>query len=59
MFEERLRAEIVPGIPELLGKVDLIVEEPDELVVIDWKTSRARYSPDQVQDSLEQLPRPR
>jgi putative RecB family exonuclease len=53
--EESLRGQIVPGLPDLLGRVDLIVEEPDELVISDWKTSRARYSPGQVEDSTEQL----
>src|SRR5687767_6509006 len=42
--EESLRGEIIPGLPDLLGRVDLIVEEPEELVISDWKTSRARYS---------------
>jgi hypothetical protein len=33
----------------------LILETADELVVSDWKTSRARHSQDQVEDSAEQL----
>ena len=37
--EESLRGEIVPGLPDLLGRVDLIVEEPDELVI--WIGRRA------------------
>jgi putative RecB family exonuclease len=53
--EETLRGSIFPGLPDLLGRVDLIVETPNELVVSDWKTSRARYSQDQVEDSSEQL----
>ena len=53
--EESLRGPVIPGLPDLLGRVDLIVEEPDELVILDWKTSRARYSPDQVEESTEQL----
>jgi CRISPR/Cas system-associated exonuclease Cas4 (RecB family) len=39
----------------LLGRVDLIVEKPAELVVVDWKTSRARWSVEQVDDAAEQL----
>jgi RecB family exonuclease len=53
--EETLRGDVIPGLPDLLGRVDLIVEEPNELLISDWKTSRARYSPDQVEDSSEQL----
>ena len=33
----------------------MIVEEREKLVISDWKTSRARYSPDRVEDSTEQL----
>ena len=53
--EESLRGEIIPGLPDLLGKVDLIVETPSELQITDWKTSRAKYSTDQVEESGAQL----
>ena len=53
--EETLQGELLPGLPPLLGRVDLIVETPDELVVSDWKTSRSRWSEEQVDDSAEQL----
>ncbi len=53
--EETLRGSIIPGLPDVLGRVDLILETPDDLVITDWKTSRARYSQDQVEDSIEQL----
>jgi putative RecB family exonuclease len=53
--EEEVRGEIVPGIPELLARLDLITETPEELVISDWKTSRSRWSRDQVEDSAEQL----
>jgi RecB family exonuclease len=53
--EETLRGPVISGLPDLLGRVDLIVEEPEELVISDWKTARARYSQDQAEDSAEQL----
>jgi RecB family exonuclease len=53
--EETLRGNLIPGLPDLLGRVDLIVEEAEELLIADWKTSRARYSADQIEDSTEQL----
>jgi putative RecB family exonuclease len=53
--EETLRGEVIPGLPELLGRVDLILETPDELVIRDWKTSRSRYTQDQVDESAAQL----
>jgi len=53
--EEELRGSVIPGIPDLLGRVDLIIVTTDALVVSDWKTSRARWSRDQAEDSAEQL----
>lgn len=53
--EETLRGRIIPGLPDVLGRVDLVVETAEELVISDWKTSRSRYSQDQVEDSAEQL----
>lgn len=54
-IEETLRGEVIPGLPDVLGRVDLIWETKDELVVTDWKTSRAKYSQDQVDESASQL----
>jgi CRISPR/Cas system-associated exonuclease Cas4 (RecB family) len=53
--EETLRGEFIPGMPDLLGRVDLIVEAEDALVIADWKTSRSRWSAAQVEDATEQL----
>jgi len=53
--EETLRGPVIPGLPDLLGRVDLIVEEPHALVIHDWKTSRSRWNSDQVEDAAEQL----
>jgi len=53
--EESLQGELLPGLPPLFGRVDLIVETPAELVISDWKTSRSRWSPEQVEDASEQL----
>ncbi|HND55289.1 MAG TPA: PD-(D/E)XK nuclease family protein, partial [Pirellulaceae bacterium] len=41
--EETLRGPIVAGIPDVLGRVDLLVESADELVLTDLKTSRSRW----------------
>jgi putative RecB family exonuclease len=53
--EEQLRGIIVPGLPELLARIDLIVETDAELVILDWKTSRSRWTVEQVHESAEQL----
>lgn len=54
-IEDELRGPIIPGLPDFLGRVDLIVETPSELLVKDWKTSRSRWSAEQVEESTEQL----
>jgi CRISPR/Cas system-associated exonuclease Cas4 (RecB family) len=53
--EQPLRGPVVPGVPDLLGRVDLMIEKPAELVVVDWKTARARWNAEQVDEAAEQL----
>ena len=53
--EEEIRGMLVEGVPDLYGRVDLLTEESDSLVVTDIKTSRGRWSQEQVEDSGEQL----
>ncbi len=53
--EEELRGSIVAGCPDLLGRIDLIEETANELIVTDLKTSRSRWSRDQADDSAGQL----
>jgi CRISPR/Cas system-associated exonuclease Cas4 (RecB family) len=53
--EEEMIGELIPGIPELLARVDLLVDDGDSLVLTDFKTSRGAWSPDHVMDSAGQL----
>ncbi len=53
--EEEIRGMLVEGVPDLLGRIDLLSEDDDTLVVTDIKTSRGKWSPEQVEDSGEQL----
>jgi putative RecB family exonuclease len=53
--EEEIRGTLVEGVPDLYGWVDLLTEDSDSLVVTDIKTSRGKWSPEQVEDSGEQL----
>jgi putative RecB family exonuclease len=46
---------LVKGVPDLYGRVDLLTENADSLVITDIKTSRGKWSPEQVEDSGEQL----
>jgi len=53
--EEELRGPIVAGCPDILGRLDLVIETADELIVTDLKTARSRWSQDQVEESAGQL----
>ena len=53
--EEELRGSVVPDCPDVLGRVDLIVDAGDTLLIEDWKTSRSRWSQEQATDAAEQL----
>jgi putative RecB family exonuclease len=53
--EEEIRGMLVEGVPDLYGRVDLLTEDSDSLVITDIKTSRGKWSPEQVEDSGEQL----
>ena len=46
---------LVEGVPDLFGRVDLLTEDSDPLVVTDIKNSRGKWSQEQVEDSGEQL----
>jgi hypothetical protein len=54
-IEEELTGELVPGVPDLLTRVDLLVDDGDSLILTDLKTARSRWSDSQVQDSAGQL----
>ena len=53
--EEEIRGMLIEGTPDLYGRVDLLTEDSDALVVTDIKTSRGKWSSGQVEDSGEQL----
>ncbi|MGB8853215.1 MAG: PD-(D/E)XK nuclease family protein [Pirellulales bacterium] len=46
---------LVEGMPDLYGRVDLLTEDSDSLVITDIKTSRGKWSQEQVEDSGKQL----
>lgn len=53
--EESLRGPIIPSCPDLLGRLDLLIETDNEIVVRDLKTARKRWSQEQVEDQSGQL----
>jgi putative RecB family exonuclease len=53
--EEEVRGVLIPGLPDLLARVDLLVDTGDALTVTDFKTSRSSWSEDHVTESAGQL----
>ena len=54
-IEEELRGELSPNLPDLLGRIDLLLETVDAVVVQDFKTSRSAWNEYQAEDQSEQL----
>jgi putative RecB family exonuclease len=53
--EEELRDSIIDGCPDLLARLDLIVETDEAVVITDFKTSRSRWNQQQAEQAGEQL----
>ena len=54
-IEEELRGQVIDGAPDLLARLDLLMESEGTLTVTDFKTSKSAWSSDQATDSAEQL----
>lgn len=54
-IEEELTGELIPGVPDLLARIDLLVDDGDELVLTDFKTAKAKWNDEHVRDSAGQL----
>ena len=53
--EEELRCKLIQGCPDLLARVDLIVETDEAILVTDFKTAARTWSQDHVIDAGPQL----
>ena len=53
--EEELRGELTAELPDLLGRVDLLLETDDAVVIQDFKTSKSAWNEYQADDQSEQL----
>ena len=53
--EEELRGSLVAGVPDLLARIDLLIETDDTLIIRDFKTSRNRWRAGQAENQAEQL----
>ena len=54
-IEEELRVRLDPDLPDLLAKVDLVTKTDGSLHVVDFKTSRSKWTDQKAQESAEQL----
>ena len=54
-IEEEIRAPVIADCPDLLARLDLMIESEDALVVTDFKTSRSRWSYAETSASEGQL----
>jgi len=53
--EETLREQLIPGLPDLLARIDLIAETDEAVAITDWKTSRSRWTQGKAEDVSEQI----
>ena len=53
--EEELRGRLIDGVPDVLARLDLLVESDGVLTITDFKTARSAWSGDQAENSAEQL----
>ena len=54
-IEEELQGELIAGLPDLLGRLDLIVDTPEALLITDFKTTRSGWSHSHVEEAAPQL----
>lgn len=54
-IEEELRGELIPGVPDLLARIDLLSTTSSTLVITDFKTARSRWTQQQADNSADQL----
>src|SRR5205807_1349330 len=54
-IEEELRVVLDVDLPDVLAKVDLVTQREDGIHVVDFKTSRSRWTEQKAQESAEQL----
>jgi putative RecB family exonuclease len=47
-IEEELVSSVIPGCPDILARIDLLIDRGDELALVDFKTSRSRWHSEQA-----------
>jgi putative RecB family exonuclease len=54
-IEEELRGPVFGDMPDLVARLDLLVDAGDAVILTDFKTSRGAWDEDQVTNSADQL----
>ena len=54
-IEEEFRGELIPGCPDILARVDLLIDTGEALLVRDFKTARSAWSKEHVEEAAGQL----
>lgn len=54
-IEEEFRGAVIAGCPEMLARVDLVVDTGEAIVITDFKTAKARWSAAHVDEAAGQL----
>jgi putative RecB family exonuclease len=54
-IEDEWRAPLIDGVPDVLAKLDLVIDAGDAVVVSDFKTSRSRWSAADAETAAGQL----
>jgi hypothetical protein len=54
-IEEELRGPLVDGCPDLMARVDMMIDTDDALQLVDLKTARSQWSQQHVEESASQL----
>jgi CRISPR/Cas system-associated exonuclease Cas4 (RecB family) len=53
--EHQFELTLAENLPPLVGRVDLVEEHPDHVLLLDVKTARSRWSAQQVEEHAAQL----
>jgi putative RecB family exonuclease len=52
---EELQGAVVPGCPDLLARIDLLIDTGPALVLMDFRTSRSAWNADRVEEAAPEL----
>ena len=53
--EHQFELSLAPGLPSLVGRIDLVEEHADHILLVDVKTAKSRWSAQQVEEHASQL----